>query len=243
MFLKDFISGGGAMFTDTGGLFDADTLTTRATLLFGYRTIREDIPVEDIAAAGQNVINTQKPFLTALFDYAEKFNPFATARREVTTSGLDDTDTEDSGTKTNTGTKTTTNTGTKTTTNAGTVTTEGNATDTPNVVTSITKSAYNATESRPAETTTNSGTNTAQSSGTTTNDLTDTVTDDLTAETTDNLTETTNKNGKNSRIYSEIVKEQSVSGAEEIQRAFDKYIQPYDYLAREIVNQICNLFW
>lgn len=227
MFLKDFIAGGGAMFTDAGGLFDAGTLTTRATLLFGYRTIREDIPADSIAAAGQNVIDTQRPFLTALFDYASKFNPFQTARRETTHTGAETEDTENSATKTNTGTRTTTN--------SGTITTEGNATDTPNVVTSITKSAYNATESRPAETTTNSGTNTAQSSGTTTNDLTDT--------TTDNLTETTSDSTNSSRSCNDKTTEYSVSGADEIQRAFDKYIQPYDYLAREIVNQICNLFW
>lgn len=227
MYLKDYISSGGALFTNNYGIFDNDTLTARATCLFGYRTIREDIPADELASMGQNVINTQKPFLTAMFDVTAKFNPFGTARREITHSGAETEDSENSATKTNTGTRTTTNT--------GTTTTSGNVTDTPNATTTTTKSAYNATESRPAETVTNSGTNTAETSGTTTNDLTDTTTDDLTA------TETAS--GNNSRSYNDKTTEVSVSGAAETEAAFRKYIQPYDYLAREIVNTICEMYW
>lgn len=227
MYLKDYISGGGALFSDTYGIFDADTLTARANCLFGYRTIRSDISAEELAGIGQNVIDAQKPFLTAMFDVTSKFNPFGTARREITHSGAETEDTENSATKTNTGTRTTTN--------AGTVTTAGNVTDTPNATTTTTKSAYNATESRPAETITNSGTNTAETNGTTTNDLTDTTTDDL--------TQTETANGNNSRSYNDKTTEISVSGAAETEAAFRKYIQPYDYLAREIVNMICDLYW
>lgn len=227
MYLKDYISGGGALFSDAYGIFDADTLTARADCLFGYRTIREDIPENELVRIGQNVIDAQKPFLTAMFEVTAKFNPLGTARRETTHSGSETEATENSATKTNTGTRTTTN--------AGTVTTAGNVTDTPNATTTTTKSAYNATESRPAETVTNSGTNTAETTGTTTNDLTDTTTDDL--------TQTETANGNNSRAYNDKTTEVSVSGAAETEAAFRKYIQPYDYLAREIVNTICELFW
>lgn len=227
MYLNEYISSGGALFSDTYGIFDADTLTARATCLFGYRTIRADIAAEELTARGQNVIDTQKPFLTAMFEVTAKFNPFGTARREITHSGAETEDNQNTATKTNTGTRTTTNT--------GTTTTSGNVTDTPNATTTTTKSAYNATESRPAETVTNSGTNTAETSGTTTNDLTDTTTNDL--------TETATNSGNNSRSYNDKTTEFSVSGAAETEAAFRKYIQPYDYLAREIVNTICELFW
>ena len=141
MFLKDFISSGGAIFSNTYGIFEADTLNARAVCLFGYRTIRADVPAEELTARGQNVIDTQKPFLTAMFDVTAKFNPFGTARREITHSGTDTENSENTATKTNTGTRTTTN--------AGTVTTAGTATDTPNTTTSTTKSAYNETEAIP----------------------------------------------------------------------------------------------
>ena len=227
MYLNEYISSGGALFTNSYNIFDTDMLTARATCLFGYRTIRADVTADELAARGQNVIDTQKPFLTAMFDVTAKFNPFGTARREITHSG---TDTEDSQ---NTATKT--NTGTRTTTNAGTVTTAGTSKDTPNTTTATTKSAYNATEARPAESVTSSGTIDSTTSGTTTNDLTDT--------TTDNLTESTSANGNNNRSYNDKTTEFSVSGAAETEAAFRKYIQPYDYLAREIVNTICELFW
>ena len=227
MYLNEYISSGGALFSNTYGIFDADTLTARATCLFGFRTIRADVAAEELTARGQNVIDTQKPFLTAMFEVTAKFNPFGTARREITHSGTE--------TEANQNTATKTNTGTRTTTNTGTTTTSGNVTDTPNATTTTTKSAYNATESRPAETVTNSGTNTAETSGTTTNDLTDT--------TTDNLTESTSNTANNSRSYNDKTTEFSVSGAAETEAAFRKYIQPYDYLAREIVNTICELFW
>ena len=227
MYLNEYISSGGALFSNTYGIFDADTLTARATCLFGHRTIRADIAAEELTARGQNVIDTQKPFLTAMFEVTAKFNPFGTARREITHSGAETEDNQNTATKTNTGTRTTTN--------AGTVTTAGTATDTPNTTTSTTKSAYNATEAKPAESVTSSGTIDSTTSGTTTNDLTDT--------TTDNLTENTTANGNNSRSYNDKTTEFSVSGAAETEAAFRKYIQPYDYLAREIVNTICELFW
>ena len=227
MFLKDFITSGGAIFSNTYGIFDAETLNARATCLFGFRTIRGDIPAEGLTACGQNVIDTQKPFLTAMFEATAKFNPFGTARREITHSGTDTENSENTATKTNTGTRTTTN--------AGTVTTAGTATDTPNTTTSTTKSAYNATEAKPAESVTSSGTIDSTTSGTTTNNLTDT--------TTDNLTENTSNTASNSRSYNDKTTEFSVSGAAETEAAFRKYIQPYDYLAREIVNTICELFW
>ena len=227
MYLNEYISSGGALFSNTYGIFDADTLTARATCLFGHRTIRADIPADGLAAIGQNVIDTQKPFLTAMFDVTTKFNPFGTARREITHNGEETETTENSATKTNTGTRTTTN--------SGTITTAGNVTETPNTTTATTKAAYNATAAKPAETVVNSGTNTAETSGTTTNDLTDTTTDDLSA------TETAS--GNNSRSYNDKTTEVSVSGAAETEAAFRKYIQPYDYLAREIVNTICELFW
>ena len=227
MFLKDFISSGGAIFSNTYNIFDADTLNERAVCLFGRRTIREDFAAEELTKIGQNVIDVQKPFISAMFDVTAKFNPFGTARREITHSGAETEDSANSATKTNTGTRTTTNT--------GTTTTSGNVTDTPNATTTTTKSAYNATESRPAETVTNSGTNTAETSGTTTNDLTDTTTNDL--------TETATNSGNNSRSYNDKTTEVSVSGAAETEAAFRKYIQPYDYLAREIVNNVCLGVW
>ena len=88
---------------------------------------------------------------------------------------------------------------------------------------------------KPAESVTSSGTIDSTTSGTTTNDLTDT--------TTDNLTESTSNTANNSRSYNDKTTEFSVSGAAETEAAFRKYIQPYDYLAREIVNTICELFW
>ena len=226
MYLNEYISSGGALFSNTYGIFDADTLTARATCLFGYRTIRADVAADKLAAIGQNVIDTQKPFLTAMFDVTAKFNPFGTARREITHSGNENAERENSETKTNTGTRTVTNT--------GTVTTAGNVTDTPNTTTATTKSAYNATATKPAETITNSGTNTAETSGTATNDLTETA--------TNNLTDTT-ASRNDIRTYSDTTTEISVTGADETEKAFRKYIQPYDYLAREIVNTICELFW
>lgn len=227
MYLNEYISSGGALFSNTYGIFDADTLTARATCLFGFRTIRADVTVEELTARGQNVIDTQKPFLTAMFDVAAKFNPFGTARREITHSGAETEDSENTATKTNTGTRTTTNT--------GTVTTAGTATDTPNTTTSTTKSAYNATEAKPAESVTSSGTIDSTTSGTTTNNLTDTTTDDL--------TESTINTANNSRSYNDKTTETSVASAAETEAAFRKYIQPYDYLALEIVNTICELFW
>ena len=171
MYLKEYISSGGALYSNSRGIFDENTLSARITCLFSYRTIRGDMTPEDIAAAGQTIIDTQEPFLKAMFDVASKFNPFGTARREITHSGAETEDSENTATKTNTGTRTTTNT--------GTVTTAGTATDTPNTTTSTTKSAYNATEAKPAESVTSSGTIDSTTSGTTTNDLTDTTTDDL----------------------------------------------------------------
>ena len=227
MFLKDFISSGGAIFSNTYGIFDAETLNARAVCLFGRRTIREDFTAEELTKIGQNVIDVQKPFISAMFDVTAKFNPFGTARREITHSGAETEDNQNTATKTNTGTRTTTN--------AGTVTTAGTSKDTPNTTTATTKSAYNATATKPAESVTNSGTIDSVTSGTTTNDLTDT--------TTDNLTENTTANGNNSRSYNDKTTEFSVSGAAETEAAFRKYIQPYDYLAREIVNTICELFW
>ena len=227
MFLVEYLAAGGTLFTNNYGIFDTDTLTARANFLFGYRTIRGDIAADNIAAAGQNVIDAQKPFLSAMFDVTAKFNPFGTARREITHSGTDTENAENTATKTNTGTRTTTN--------AGTVTTAGTSKDTPNTTTATTKSAYNATATKPAESVTNSGTIDSVTSGTTTNDLTDT--------TTDNLTESTSNTSNNSRSYNDKTTEFSVSGAAETEAAFRKYIQPYDYLAREIVNVICELYW
>lgn len=227
MYLKEYITEGGALYSNSRGLFDESTLAARITCLFSYRTVRADMSPEDIAAAGQTIIDTQEPFLKAMFEVTAKFNPLGTARREITHSG---TDTED-----NKNTATKTNTGTRTTTNEGTVTTAGTAKDTPNTTTSTTKSAYNATEAKPAESVTSSGTIDSTTSGTTTNNLTDT--------TTDNLTESTSNTANNSRSYNDKTTEVSVSGAAETEAAFRKYIQPYDYLAREIVNATCEAFW
>lgn len=227
MYLKQYVSDGGALFTNTHEIFDGNTLTARAVCLFGWRTLRDDYPADEIAAIGQNVIDTQRPFIAAMFSVTEKFNPFGTARREITHSGNETANRENSETKTNTGTRTVTNT--------GTVSTAGNVTDTPNTTTATTKSAYNATAAKPAETITNSGTNTAETSGTTTNDLTETA--------TNNLTDTTAATGNDTRIYSDTTTETSTSGADETEKAFRKYIQPYDYLAREIVNAICSGVW
>ena len=227
MYLKKYVSDGGALFNNSYGIFDNNTLTARAVCLFGWRTMRDDYPTDEIAAIGQNVIDTQKPFLTAMFDVTAKFNPFGTARREITRSGTDTDNAENTATKTNTGTRTTTN--------AGTVTTAGTSKDTPNTTTATTKSAYNATATKPAESVTNSGTIDSVTSGTTTNDLTDT--------TTDNLTESNSATSNNSRSYNDKTTEISVSGAAETEAAFRKYIQPYDYLAREIVNAICSGVW
>lgn len=227
MYLKDYIAEGGTLYNNSRGLFDESTLAARISCLFSYRTVRADMLPEDIAAAGQTIIDTQEPFLKAMFEVTAKFNPLGTARREITHSGEENAESATTATKTNTGTRTTTNT--------GTTTSAGNMTDTPTTTTTTTKSAFNATESRPAETVTNSGTNTAETTNTTTNDLTDTTTDDL--------HEAATNSGNNNRSYNDKTTEVSVSSAAETEAAFRKYIQPYDYLAREIVNATCEAFW
>ena len=227
MYLKEYIADGGTLYSNSRGLFDESTLAARISCLFSYRTVRADMLPEDIAAAGQTIIDTQEPFLKAMFEVTAKFNPLGTARREITHSGTDTENSENTATKTNTGTRTTTNT--------GTVTTAGTSKDTPNTTTATTKSAYNATEAKPTESVTNSGTIDSTTSGTTTNDLTDT--------TTDNLTEAATNSVNNNRSYNDKTTEISVSSAAETEAAFRKYIQPYDYLAREIVNATCEAFW
>lgn len=212
MYVKEFLNvETNKLYTDNRGLFDNTILQTRILLKFSYRTIRDDLTPEEITAFGQNVIDSQSPYLSALFDYAAKYNPM---RQNTFT-------TEKAGNSQNT------ENGEETTTNTGTVSVVGNATDTPNSTTNTTKSAYNATESRPAESVSVTGENTTNTTGTTTN----------------NLSETHNKNDTANNQYSETVTVSGVSSAEEIATAFEKYIQPYDYLAREIINAVCAMTW
>ena len=86
MYLKEYISSGGALYSNSRGIFDESTLSARITCLFSYRTIRGDMSPEDIAAAGQSIIDTQEPFLRALFDVSIYFNPFGTSRRYISYS-------------------------------------------------------------------------------------------------------------------------------------------------------------
>lgn len=212
MFVKNFLNvETNRLFNDNKGLFDSDVLITRIKLKFSYRTMRDDLTNDEIANFGQNVIDSQIPYLTALFNYAEKYNPM---RQNTFT-------TEKTGNTQNT------ETAEETTANTGTVSNIGSATDKPDSTTNTTKSAYNATERRPAESVTISGENTTTTNSTTTNDL----------------SETKNKNGNSANNYSETVTISGVSSANEIAIAFEKYIQPYDYLAREIINAVCQLTW
>lgn len=212
MYVKEFLNvESNKLYADNRGLFDDSILKMRVLLKFAYRTIRDDLTSEEITDFGQNVIDSQSPYLSALFDYAAKYNPM---RQNAFT-------TEKTGNSQNT------ENGAETTTNTGTVSVVGNATDTPNSTTNTTKSAYNATESRPAESVSVTGENTTNTTGTTTN----------------NLSETHNKNDTAQNQYSETVTVSGVSSAEEIATAFEKYIQPYDYLAQEIINAVCALTW
>lgn len=212
MYVKEFVGvESNKLYNDSLGLFDDNVLRGRILAKFSYRTIRADLTPAEIAAFGQNVIDSQRPYLSAMFAYANNFAP--EKQNSFTTE------------KAGTGNKT--DTVSENTTNTGGVTVTGSATDTPNSTTAITKSAYNATESRPAESTTISGENTATTNSTKTNDL--------------QSTRETSNTGENN--YSETVTVSGVSGATDIALAFEKYIQPYDYLAREIINAVCELTW
>lgn len=219
MLLSEFLTAGGKLYNDNYGIFDDTILNARAKFIFGGREIRHDIAADDIPNAGQMAIDVYRDYLRELFSYSEKFAP--TASRVNTISRK----------KAGNNSGTITNDLTDTTTNGGTVTTVGSETDTPNLTTAVTRSAYNATPAKPAETTVNSGTNESSTNSTVTNDT----------------TTTTTKGGTVSDIHkndeTETVTEHGTSGAAETREAFDKYIAPYDFLAREIVNCCCSLIW
>lgn len=117
--------------------------------------------------------------------------------------------------------------GTDTTDNTSHTTTTANGTDTTTTTTDTTRSAYNAAESRPYESDNASGTSTT----------TGTNNADGTAKTTHTANNTTSGN------FSENTTVSGVNSADDIRKAFDNYIQPYDYLAREITNAVCDLIW
>lgn len=219
MLISEYISSGGLLFNDNYGIFDTDTLTARVKYTFGSRTIREDVPQSDLPIVGQMCVDVNKDLLKQLFDYSAQFNPNAVINRTISRETTDN----DTNTRTNDLTDTTKNT--------GTVTTAGEGTDTPNLTTATTKSAYNATAAKPAESVAQTGTNQTTTNGTTTNDLTTATTRGGT------IADVAEKHGV------ETVKETGVGGADEIRAAFEKYIQPYDYLARLLTNDLCYLIW
>lgn len=227
MLLNDYLNDGHRLFTNLYGICDDAVLIGRITATFGTRTMRTDYTPDQIAMAGQNVIDSNRPLLQQLFDYADKFNPMRLHQSTVTKTGTNSNDTTDGNTQTNDTTDVTTNTGTTSTT--------GNTSDTPNSTVSTVKSAYNATASRPYDTTTTTGTNTATSTAT--------ATDDLTATTKRTGTVTDARKINSSGDYSETVTEYGVTNADDISMAFEKYIQPYDYLAIQITRVVCELIW
>lgn len=219
MLLNEFLAAGGKLYNDNYGIFDDNILSARAKFIFGGREIRRDIAMNDIPNAGQMVIDVYRDYLKQLFDYSKQFAPTGSRVNTITRE------------KTGNNSDTTTNDLTDTTTNGGTVTTVGQATDTPNLTTAVTRSAYNATPAKPAETTTNSGTNESSTNSTVTNDTTNTTTKKGTVSNVQTIDE------------QETETERGTSGATETREAFDKYIAPYDFLAREIVNCCCSLIW
>lgn len=243
MLIKDYLATGNKLFTDARNIFDADLLIGRITAIYSYRTIRDDLTPVQIEATGQNVIDCNKPLLQQLFDYANQFNPLHLNQTTITSSG-DKTDTiTDDTTRKNTGNRTTINDTTDTAKNTGTSITDGQSTDTPNNTVSTTKSAYNATAQRPSDITTTTGTNSATSTATTTNDLTTTTTMTGTITNEDDLTETNTRDYTLHNEYNDTTTTYGVSGVDEIRAAFDKYIQPYDYLATLITREVCDLIW
>lgn len=243
MLLNDYLTAGNKLFTDPLGLFDANLLIGRLTSIYGTRTMRIDYTPAQIEAAGQNVIACNQSLLQQLFDYAKQFSPTHTNQTTTSREGNKTDIITDDTTRKNTGDRTTTNDTTDTTKNTGTTTTEGNTTDTPNNTVAVTKSAYNATEQRPAETTATTGTNSATSKATATDDLTATTTKTGTITNTDDLTETNSRDYTLHNTYSDTTTTYGVSGADEIRAAFDKFIQPYDYLATIITREVCELMW
>lgn len=219
MLLSEFLTAGGKLYSDNYGIFDDGVLTARAKFIFGGREMRRDISADEIPNAGQMAIDVYRDYLRELFDYSAKFAP--TASRVNTISRAKNGD--------NNGT--TTNDLIDKSANGGTVTTVGTASDTPNLTTAINRSAYNAATAKPAETTVNSGTNESSSNSTVTNDTTSTTTKTGTVTDVQQYSE------------NETVTERGTAGAAETREAFDKYIAPYDFLAREIVNCCCSLIW
>lgn len=219
MLISEYISAGGLLFNDNYEIFNTDTLTARIKYTFGSRTIREDVPQSDLPNVGQMCIDVNKDLLKQLFEYSAQFNPKAVISRVISRETTDN----DTNTRTNELTDTAKNT--------GTVTIAGEGTDTPNLTTATTKSAYNATAAKPAESVTQTGTNQTTTNGTTINDLTTVTTRGGT------VADVAEKHGI------ETVKETGVGGADEIRAAFEKYILPYDYLARLLTNDLCYLIW
>lgn len=219
MLLTEFLESGGKLYNDNYGIFDDNILSARAKFIFGGREIRRDIAADDIPNAGQMAIDVYRDYLTQLFDYSKQFAPTGTRMNTITRG------------RTGNNSDTTTNDLTDTTANGGTVTTAEQATVTPNLISAVTRSAYNATPAKPSETTTNSGTAESSTNSTVTN----------------NTTNTTTKTGTVSNVQiideQETVAERGTSGAAETREAFDKYIAPYDFLAREISNCCCSLIW
>lgn len=243
MLLNAFLGAGYHLFENTRDIFDGNLLVGRISAIYGTRTMRNDCTPAQIEQIGQNVIDCNQSILEQLFDYAEQFNPTRQNQTTTTKTG-DKTDiiTDDT-TRKNTGDRTTTNNTTDTTTNTGTTTTTGNTSDTPNNVVSLTKSAYNATEQKPAETTTTTGTNTATSTATATDDLTAKTQKTGTITNTDDLTETNSRDYTLHNTYSDTSTTYGVSGTDEIRAAFDKFIAPYDYLAKILTAEVCELIW
>lgn len=130
-------------------------------------------------------------------------------------------------TTTKTGDNSGTTGGTDTTDSTTHNTTTTNATNTTTATADTTRSAYNATENRPYET--NAANNTATTTGTDNSDGTGKTT----------VTKSNTQSGK----FSENTTVSGVSSADDIRIAFEKYIQPYDFLAREICNAVCDLVW
>lgn len=188
---------------------DYQTLKKRFLYRYAKRLIRDDVEVDEISDIAQNVIDTNKDFLTNLF--SQSINPFATIREQTkstdnsTTTTVssynnkDDTSTANDSKTTNSGTVTTT----VSNTNNGSITNEGTSTDTnkPNTTTTHSVYAYdNITTPSPESMDTQSGEDVRKQDATNTTTSNDTQSGES-AETRDTA-DTTSQTGETHKTYS-----------------------------------------
>ncbi len=223
MYLFEWLSNPENFNIDTYDIFDKAILKGRMIAIYNYRSMRADVDNEQLNAIAQNTIDIAKPYLAQLFNYANQFDPAKLRQIVRERSG---TNSDSSSNQIDDSTQSQSNT---------VITPELSTTVEPNLITtdSATRSAYNATEQRPYESATSSQT------GTTTTHNTGKSTSDTKG---DNIY-TRLQNGSNKGNFAEKSTEYGVESPSELADAFEKYIQPYDYLARMICGDICKVIW